>query len=62
VVDRDFSWLPPDGIKLTRDETAEVLVTLRALVDGTEVDEANRAHTVTIAIIVTRAIDRGGES
>ena len=56
------SWLPEDGVSLTRRELERIMIALRALVDGTEPLEANRSHVVEIAFIITRAMDRGGRS
>jgi hypothetical protein len=35
---------------------------LRSIIDGTEPDEPNRSHAVTIAYVVGDAIDRTGGS
>lgn len=37
-----------------------MLISLRSLIDGTDVDEPNRAHAIAIAIayVLTAAIDR----
>jgi hypothetical protein len=35
---------------------------VRALISGTEPDEPNRAHAVTIAFVAAAAIDRAGGS
>jgi len=56
----DLDWLPPAGVHLDRDELPRVVVALRALVDGSEPDEPNRAHAVTIADVVADAIERTG--
>ena len=56
----DLGWLPPEGVHLDRDELARVVVALRALIDGSEPDEPNRAHAVTIAYVVADAIERTG--
>ena len=58
----DLGWLPAAGIQLDRDELALVVVALRALIDGSEPDEPNRAHAVTIAYVVADAIERTGET
>ena len=55
-----LGWLPPGGARLTRDELADVMHALRALISGTEPDEPNRAHAVTIAYAVAGAIEREG--
>lgn len=55
-----LGWLTESGAHLTRDDLVEVLAALRALIAGTEPDEANRAHAVTIASVVAEAIDREG--
>jgi len=54
--------LRPAGIQLDRDELALVVVALRALIDGSEPDEPNRAHAVTIAYVIADAIERTGEA
>jgi hypothetical protein len=51
---------PSGGSHLDRDELARVVVALRALIDGSEPDEPNRAHAVTIAYVVADAIERAG--
>jgi hypothetical protein len=56
----DLGWLPPDGVRIDRDELARVVVALRALIDGSQPDEPNRAHAVTIAYVVADAIERTG--
>lgn len=55
-----LGWLPAEGTTLTRDELVEMFIALRALISGTEPDEPNRAHAVTIASILSSAIDRPG--
>jgi len=54
----DLGWLPSDGVHLDRDELTRVVVALRALINGSEPDEPNRAHAVTIAYVVADAIER----
>ena len=56
----DLGWLPSGGVHLDRDELALVVVALRALIDGSEPDEPNRAHAVAIAYVVADAIERTG--
>jgi hypothetical protein len=56
-----LDWIPVDGCHLTHDEIVEILGSLRALVDGTDPDEPNRAHAVSIAYVVAEAIEREGE-
>ena len=56
----ELDWLPERGAHLTRDELAIVLEAFHALVDGTDDNEPNRAHVVTAAFVITRAIDRAG--
>jgi hypothetical protein len=55
-----LGWLPSEGVHLDRDELALVVVALRALIDGSEPDEPNRARAVTIAYVVADAIERTG--
>lgn len=54
----DLEWLPPHGARLTVEELASMMTSLRSLIDGTEADEPNRAHAVTIAYVLANAIDR----
>ena len=58
--DATFGWVPEAGARLTKDELVEILFALRALVSGTEPDEPNRAHAVSIAYVVSAAMDREG--
>ena len=37
-----------------------MMVSLRAIIAGTEPDEPNRAHAVTIAFVVAEAVERAG--
>jgi len=57
-VSSELDWLPAGGACLTAAELTSVLVSLRSLIDGTDPDEPNRAHVVTIAYEVATAIDR----
>jgi hypothetical protein len=57
----DLDWLPDDGVVLTRTDLERVFVALRALIDGTDPLDANRAHAVEIAITITHALERGGQ-
>jgi len=54
-----LDWLPDDGVVLTRIDLERIFVSLRALIDGTDALDANRAHAVDIAITITRALERG---
>jgi hypothetical protein len=56
----DLSWLPSGGAYLTQLELAGVVRALRALIEGTEPDEPNRAHAVTIAYVIAGAVHRRG--
>lgn len=58
----ELDWLPPEGVHLVRDELAREVVALRSVIDGSEPDEPNRAHAVTIAYVVADAIERTGGS
>jgi hypothetical protein len=58
----ELDWLPPNGALLAHDDLAQVMRALRALISGTEPDEPNRAHAITIAFVVAEAIDRAGGS
>jgi hypothetical protein len=44
---------------LSRDQLERIFVDLRALIDGTEELDANRAHAVDIAVVITQALERG---
>lgn len=54
-----LDWLPDDGVVLTRLDLERIFVDLRALIDGTDVLDANRAHVVDIAVTITQALERG---
>lgn len=54
----ELDWLPPDGIHLNVSEIGQVLEALRGVIDGTESDEPNRAHAVSIATIIGTAVSR----
>ena len=54
----DLDWLPPDGVRLTRHDLESVLPALWSLFDGTDPKEPNRAHAMTIAVVLARAIER----
>ncbi len=56
--EEELEWLPEDGVVLTRAELSRLFRTLRALIAGTGELEANRAHAVDIAVVLTRAIER----
>ncbi|HMQ26397.1 MAG TPA: hypothetical protein PKA98_10455 [Acidimicrobiales bacterium] len=58
--DVTFAWVPEAGARLTKEELVEILRALRALISGTEPDEPNRAHAVSIAYAVSTAMDREG--
>ena len=60
VADASLAWVPDGGALLTRDELVDILLALRALISGTEADEPNRAHAVSIAHVASTAIDREG--
>ena len=55
----DLSWLPEQAT-LTRSELTDVMLSLRALLTGTRADEPLRAPVLTIALMVTRAMEREG--
>ncbi len=46
-------------IVLTPRDLERILIDLRALIDGTDALDANRAHAVDIAITITPALERG---
>lgn len=43
------------------EELVEVFHSSRALIDGTDADEPNRAHAVSIAYVLSEAIEREGD-
>ncbi len=47
-------------VHLSHGDLVEIFTALRALVNGTEPDEPNRAHVVTVAYVVAEAIEREG--
>ncbi|MGH9117011.1 MAG: hypothetical protein ACRD0A_03775 [Acidimicrobiales bacterium] len=59
----ELDWLPEDGVVLTRHDLERIFADLRALIDGTDRLDANRAHAVDIAVTITQALERdsGGE-
>lgn len=61
VQDDGLDWIPVDGCRVSREELVEVFQSLRALVDGTDADEPNRAHAVSIAYVLAEAIEREGD-
>jgi hypothetical protein len=54
-----LDWLP-NGVWLEREEVAEILVALRALIQGTDAIEPNRSHILSIVSAIGEAIDRAG--
>lgn len=60
TVAEGLGWLPDDGVVLTRSDLERVFIDLRALIDGTDPLDPNRAHAVDIAITITQALERGG--
>jgi hypothetical protein len=56
--DDDLDLIPARGAHLAHAELVAIMRTLRALVAGTVDHEPNRAHAVSIAYIVTTAMDR----
>jgi hypothetical protein len=54
-----LDWLPKGGW-LEREEVAEILVALRALIQGTDAIEPNRSHILSIVSAIGEAIDRAG--
>lgn len=58
-----LEWIPDEGVVLTRNDLERVFLDLRALIDGTDVLDVNRAHAVDIAVTITRALETasGGE-
>jgi hypothetical protein len=58
--DGELDWIPQAGCHLTHRDLVEIFAALRALVNGTEPDEPNQAHVVTVAFVVAEAIERAG--
>jgi hypothetical protein len=58
--DGDLDWIPQAGCHLSHGDLVEIFTALRALVNGTERDEPNHAHVVTVAYVVAGAIEREG--
>lgn len=58
-VNEDLDWLPDEGVALTRRDLERIMIDLRALIDGTDALDANRAHAVDIVITITQALERG---
>jgi hypothetical protein len=56
----DLDWIPNAGCHLSHGDLIQIFTALRALVNGTEPDEPNRAHAVTVAYVVAEAIERAG--
>jgi hypothetical protein len=54
-----LDWLPDEGVVLTRRDLERIFFDLGALIDGTDALDANRAHAVDIAIVITQALERG---
>lgn len=57
----EFEWLPGDGVVLSKEDLMQVFQDLRAMIDGTSPTDANRSHAVDIAIVITRALERGAD-
>ncbi|MEQ1703240.1 MAG: hypothetical protein ABMA25_24300 [Ilumatobacteraceae bacterium] len=57
--DDEFDWLPAHGVVLSKEDLVQVFEDLRALIDGTAPFDANRSHAVDIAVVITRALERG---
>ena len=53
-----LDWLPEDGVVLTRADLERVFIDLRALINGTDTVDPNRAFAVDIAVAITHAIER----
>ena len=58
-----LEWLPDGGVVLTRRDLERIFLDLRALINGTDALDPNRAHAVDIAVTLTQALERnsGGE-
>lgn len=56
-----FDWVPHDGVLLSREDVVRMFIDLRALVDGTDALEANRAYVVDIATVLARALEGGSD-
>jgi hypothetical protein len=57
-MDEGLGWLPDDGVALTRFDLERIFRDLRALINGTAALDANRAHAVDIAVVLTQALER----
>lgn len=57
----ELDWLPSEGVHLTHEDLVDLLIALRALIDGTEVLEPNRSHAMTIILVLASAIDPTGD-
>jgi hypothetical protein len=57
-MDEGLGWLPDDGVALTRFDLERIFRDLRALINGTVALDANRAHAVDIAVVLTQALER----
>lgn len=54
----DLSWIPDDGVALTRADLHRIFSNLRALIDGSEDLDPVRAYTVDIAVTLAQALER----
>ena len=54
----DLGWLPGDGAALTVEELVDCFAALRALLQAIPESEPARAHAVTVALVLARAVDR----
>ncbi len=56
----DLDWLPDDGVAWTKGDLERIFSDLRALIEGTDRLDANRAHVVDIAVTIAHALEREG--
>ena len=54
-----LEWLPDDGVALSRVDLERIFEALRALIQGTDAVEPNRAYAVEIAVTISEALERG---
>ena len=54
----DLSWIPDDGVALTRADLHRIFSNLRALIDGSEDLDPARAYAVDIAVTLAHALER----
>ena len=53
----EFDWLPANGVALSKEDLMQIFKDLRSLIDGTASFDANRSHSVDIAVVIARALE-----